>query len=47
MKNLNLQKVHEPNFAYTIEKPLATKYFTSNNTNMEIDPNISSRVRGG
>jgi hypothetical protein len=28
-------------------KPRATKDFTSNNTNMEIDPNIVSRVRGG
>jgi hypothetical protein len=47
MKNLNLQKVYEPNFVYSIEKPPATKDFTSNNTNMEIDPNISSRVIGG
>jgi hypothetical protein len=47
MKNLNLQKVYESNFVYTIEKPPATKDFTSNNTNMEIDPNISSRVIGG
>jgi hypothetical protein len=28
-------------------KPRATKDFTINNTNMEIDPNIVSRVRGG
>jgi non-canonical (house-cleaning) NTP pyrophosphatase len=28
-------------------KPPATKDFTSNNTNMEIDPNIVSRVREG
>jgi hypothetical protein len=27
--------------------PPATKDFTSNNTNMEIDPSIASRVRGG
>jgi non-canonical (house-cleaning) NTP pyrophosphatase len=40
-----LQKVYESNFAYVKYK--ATKDFTSNNTNMEIDPNIVSRVRGG
>jgi hypothetical protein len=42
-----LQKVNEPNFAYVKYKPPATKDFTSNNTNMEIDPNKVSRVRGG
>jgi hypothetical protein len=44
---LNLQKVYESNFAYVKYKPPATKDFTSNNTNMEIDPNIVFRVRGG
>jgi non-canonical (house-cleaning) NTP pyrophosphatase len=42
-----LQKVYESNFAYVKYKPPTTKDFTSNNTNMEIDSNIVSRVREG
>jgi hypothetical protein len=45
MENLNLQKVNESNFAYTMETPPATKDSTNNNTKMEINPNIASRVR--
>jgi hypothetical protein len=47
MENLNLQKVNESNFPYAMKTPPAIKDFTSNNINMEIDPNIASRVIGG
>jgi hypothetical protein len=42
-----LHKVYESNFAYVKYKPPATKDFTSNITNIEINPNKVSRVRGG
>jgi hypothetical protein len=45
MKNVNLQKVYEPNLVYLMWKQPATKDITSNNTNMYTDSKLTSRVR--